>query len=300
MNMQLDPRGRKLGSTVSLYLTDGTPSGIRVIQKDNWTGVGVDCSRSDLLSARGREEFARSGVYLLVGDFEEAGGLAAIYIGEADELRTRVSNHAVGKDFWTRLAIFTSTDGSINKAHSKYLEARLFEIATAAKRCRLQNKVPPGFPRLNDSDRDLAERFLAEMLVVLPAMGITAFELPGEAADAPEFELTGNLASARGRETSQGFKVLAGSQARAVEVPSLSGSARELRRALLGNGVLAEQEESLFFTQDYVFDSPSAAAKVLIGGSVNGRVAWRTAAGRTLKEVQDEGLAGEETSPSNA
>lgn len=40
------------------------------------------------------------------------------------------------------------------------------------------------------------------------------------------------------------------------------------------------------FSQDYAFSSPSTAAAVLLGRSANGRIEWKDAQGRTLKELQ--------------
>ena len=281
-----------IGSTISLYLAEGQPAGIRLVQKDNWSGIGIDCSRADLPKARKRDEFARSGVYLLVGDQDEARGLPTLYIGEADELGPRLSSHATSKDFWSRLVIFTSKDGMINKAHARHLESRLFQIGSEAKRCHFENKVPPGLPQLSDQDRDLAERFLVEMLVVLPVIGISAFELPtGEqASSVPDFFLKGKGAQGKGTETSQGFKVFASSIARLDEVDSIHGWTHDLRADLIENGVLKPDSEGLVFTQDYVFRSPCASAAVLLGRSANGREEWRGADGKTLKQVQDEAL----------
>ena len=58
----------------------------------------------------------------------------------------------------------------------------MYAMAALAKRCELDNKVPPGLPKLTDSERDSTERFLAEMLMVLPIIGITAFEVPAPTA----------------------------------------------------------------------------------------------------------------------
>jgi uncharacterized protein DUF4357 len=283
----------QLGSTISLYLAEGKPAGVRVVQKDNWSGIGIDCSRTDFAQARKNEAFGRSGVYLLVGTQPEAGGLSALYVGEADELGPRLANHATNKDFWTRLVIFTSQDGSINRAHAKHLESRLYEIGAQAKKSRLENKVPPGQPKLSNQDRDFAERFLAEMLVVLPVIGITAFELPEpeSSPSASNLELKGKSTAARGRETSQGFKVLQGSLARAEEVPKIQPWIHELRADLVENGVLVPGDGVLVLSQDYVFSSPSAAAAVMLGRSANGRELWRRKDGKTLKQIQEEMLA---------
>jgi Domain of unknown function (DUF4357) len=283
-----------LGSTISLYLAEGRPGGLRVVRKDNWNGVGLDCARADFAQAKTRREFGRSGVYLLLGDQVDAGGLPSIYIGEADELGARLSNHAANKEFWTRLVIFTGQeDGSINKAHARHLESRLYELATTAKRSHVENKVPPGQPMLTDQDRDMTERFLGEMLVVLPVIGVTAFQIP-EVVVAPRsiklFLKGPSSTEAEGEETSEGFKVFSGSRARADEMNAISNSTKQLRADLTSNQVLKMVEGNLVFTQDYVFTSSSAAAAILVGGAISGPQAWRTSSGKTLKEIQEDAV----------
>jgi hypothetical protein len=51
--------------------------------------------------------------------------------------------------------------------------------------------------------------------------------------------------------------------------------------------VLVAEGAALRFTQDYVFSSPSTASDIVLGGSTNGRVQWKDAQGRTLKELQE-------------
>jgi hypothetical protein len=41
------------------------------------------------------------------------------------------------------------------------------------------------------------------------------------------------------------------------------------------------------FTQDYSFSSPSTAATVVLGRNAAGRIEWKAADGRTLKELQE-------------
>lgn len=282
-----------IGSTISLYLADGKPEGIRVVEKDNWNGVGVDFTRTDLARARKRPELSRSGVYLLVGNELDVGALPKIYVGEADDLGYRIPQHGSKKDFWTRAVAFTSKDGSINKAHARHLEARLHAMAKLAKRSELDNVQPPTSPQLSDSDRDSAERFLAEMLIVLPAVGITAFQVPSvEVQDQSQaLVLAGDVAQAMAFDTSQGLRVLKGGKARTDEVPSIHAWISELRADLISNGVLVAEDDHLRLAQDYIFDSPSAAAGVFLGRAANGRTEWRTAQGQTLKALQEANLA---------
>jgi hypothetical protein len=35
------------GVTIKVFLADGTPLGLRVIEKSNWTGRGFDFARAD-------------------------------------------------------------------------------------------------------------------------------------------------------------------------------------------------------------------------------------------------------------
>lgn len=85
--------------------------------------------------------------------------------------------------------------------------------------------------------------------------------------------------------------VLEGSRARANENDSIFPRTQNLRNELKARGVLEpEGKKHLRFTQDYRFPSPSSAAAVLVGGSANGRTAWKDAKGRTLKEIQEARL----------
>jgi hypothetical protein len=60
-----------------------------------------------------------------------------------------------------------------------------------------------------------------------------------------------------------------------------------LRRVLVEKGVFIDDGESYRLAQDYSFDSPSTAAGVLLGRSANGRIEWKDASGRSLKELQE-------------
>lgn len=134
-------------TSIRLFLVDGTPDGLRLIEKSNWTGVGLVCSRADYAFARNRDEYSRPGVYILQGAVE---GKLRVYVGEADELRARLDQHAKQKDFWTTAVAFTSKDANLNKAHVRYLESRLIQLATRARRVELDNGTEPPTPHLSD------------------------------------------------------------------------------------------------------------------------------------------------------
>ena len=58
------------------------------------------------------------------------------------------------------------------------------------------------------------------------------------------------------------------------------------RSRLVEDGTLVEDRDHLRFTRDTEFSSPSAAATVVHGGSANGLLAWKSTAGKTLKELE--------------
>ena len=78
------------GVLIRLFLVEGVPDGLWVVEKSNWTGVGLMCPRSSYPHARSREELTRPGVYVLVGPSESIAGRIRIYVGEADILSKRL------------------------------------------------------------------------------------------------------------------------------------------------------------------------------------------------------------------
>ena len=111
--------------------------------------------------------------------------------------------------------VFTSKDGSLNKANVKYLEAQLVERALAAKRCDLENGNIRQEASLPEADRADAERFLADLLLCLPLVGASFFEIPRSQERAgSELILEAKGTRALGYESPEGFVVRAGSPAR--------------------------------------------------------------------------------------
>lgn len=286
--------------SLRIFVADGDPDGLRVVERSNWIGKAVMFPRALLPRVKGREELSQTGVYLLLGPREDGEG-EMLYVGEGDPIRPRLESHYAKKDFWTRAVCFVAGAGQLNKAHVQLLEAQLIAKAQAAKRLPLDNGNTPTEPTLSEADRADMQVFLHNMLGMLPVLGVHAFEQAAPLAavsSAALLHCKGKGVAATGYESSQGFVVKAGSQAVAASVPSMQQHVRgmfELRQELIGNGVLApapgDAAEGYRFTQDYVFSSPSTAAAVVLGRSANGRIEWKDAQGRTLKALQEQEAA---------
>jgi hypothetical protein len=284
------------GTSIKIFLVDGTPEGLRLIEKSLWTGIGLVCSRNQYPAVRKRDEFGRPGIYVLTGPDPAVPGGNIVYIGQAEVARQRLDQHSAGKDFWTHLVLFTNKDANLNNAHFRYLEARLVQRANEAKRANRANGNQPSAPQLSEAEVADAEAFLSDMLVIYPLVGIDAFELVASAdvtvpsvtsVSSERFIMTGRGASATGVVSSDGFLVQKGSTAVGKAVPSFDGGYLALRNELIRNGVLAPDGDMMRFVQDYLFKSPSAAGSVVRGRSTNGRSEWKTSDGRTLAQVQE-------------
>jgi hypothetical protein len=164
--------------TIRIFVPDGDPEGVRVIDRMNWTGLGIIFPREKWPTTKQRSEFSRTGLYILSGYKSSEDELPTVYIGEGDVIRIRLESHFQNKDFWDRAIVFTASNNSLNKAHVKWLEYALVGRAIQAKRSILDNGTEPQEPALSEAERADTQAFLNEVLQILPLVGLRAFEMP--------------------------------------------------------------------------------------------------------------------------
>ena len=299
-----------VGKQVRLFLVDGTNGGLLTAEIMNWTGHVIAAPRSDIAALLRRPEVRRTGVYLLVGDDPEVAGGSCAYIGEGDDISTRLRQHARpeeqgGKDFWDRAIVLTSKDANLTKAHARYLESRLIELATIAKRSRLINGTAPAPLQLPEADISDMEYFITQALIVLPVLGVTILRSSSRsdqtrpdaavpaAVTSPIFELSvpKHSVAARAQEVDGEFTGLLGSAARPQWVGT-PGGYKTLHDKLIADGSIVVGENGHgTFTRDVAFSSASAAGAVVVGRSCNGRKSWLSSqTGETFGQWQNRGL----------
>jgi Domain of unknown function (DUF4357) len=283
-----------VGRQIRIFLVDGTPGGLLTAEIMNWTGHVVAAPRSDLSVLRKREEAARTGVYVLLGDAPDALGSTMAYVGEGDDVGERLAQHAKpenlgGKDFWDRAIVLTSKDANLTKAHARYLESRFIDIARSAGRSELQNHTFPPPPPLPEADVSDMEFFVAQAQIILPVLSVNIFRVPTRASikavtmtgSVPEtppvfiLHLAREGLTARAVEIDGEFTVLKDSQARVWSGGDTSYKSLCVR--LIEEGVLVPTPSgrSLRFDRDFVFSSPSAAGAAVTGRQTNGRTDWK-------------------------
>jgi len=271
---------------LTLYLVDGTPSGVITAELGVSAVKAVVASRTALPELVKREEASRTGVYLLVGSDPNLPGRQLVYVGEGDQVKTRLVAHDAdeAKEFFTRAVLIVSKDDNLTKAHGRYLESRLIAAIRGAGRAKLVNGTEPEFKGLPEPQIADMERVIDEIEVLLPVLGfdvlrpttVEAATVVGASVVAPTFVAEIKKAKARAVERGGEFVVLAGSTANRQESDGIPQSVKDKRKALIEGEILVPHADpDLYeFSQDTSFSSPSGASAAIAGRSDNGKTTW--------------------------
>jgi hypothetical protein len=278
--------------TIQIFLPTGEPRGIRIAELTTRIVQAVLIPRSELATAKQREELDQNAVYFLFGESENA-AKPIVYIGQTEEIRKRLDYHNSNKDFWRTAVLITSRTQSFTQAHIRHLEWYCITKGKEVNRFEVENDQTPGKPKIPEPiEADLLEVF-ETLSVLVSTLGFPVFE-PITKTDAQEkFYCRGPDADAEGELVEDGFVVRKGSKARLDIVASATEIVTAKRQQLIEGGVLKQEKKQLIFTEDYLFSSPSAGSTVVLGRSSNGWLDWKDKDGRTLHEVKRAGtLAG--------
>jgi len=296
---------------LEIFVPSGDPDGVLVAEMNNWLGKATIFPRGLIGEVKGRKEYNQPGVYILIGS-------GRIYIGEGDPVGPRLESHDREKNFWRKSIFFNSEGGRLNKAHVQHLEARLVEIAKVANKSALDNSNSPKAPALSESEHAFAERFLKDILLILPLLGFHQFDLSDEdglisndddqsdASDGLESKSEGKRSAlysslpigmrfkmdyknlnATLEIVEGGVVVKEGSQAMEPVYPTFdqqSPSYAGQRRQLVESGIIKVTDHSAVFTADQFFSSGSAAAAVVRGKTSNAN-RWNSETGESLGDL---------------
>jgi len=282
----------RYGKTIKLFLMDADPDGRVICELSNWTGKAYRIPRGKVKDCANRDELNSTTVYLLFGKAESSTAKPKVYIGESENAYDRLVQHVSEKEFWNESVVFISKDENLNKAHIKYLESRLFEIATNASRYEIQNDKTPTRSSISEADQAEMEEFIEYVKMLINTMGFKVFEpLVKETAEVNTqseflYVTAARGANGKGKRVSDGFVVFKGSEIASDPPLSFPKSFSTLRNELLESEIIREVDGKLVFQNDYLFSSPSAAAAVVMGRSANGLTEWKDSSGRVLKSIE--------------
>jgi len=284
------------GITITTYLVNGNPEGVTMSYVSNWTGQAIKIPRNAFLDTKNFPELNRPGVYYLIGSNAENPDEILIYVGEANHLFERITTHMRDdtKSFFELIIAFSSKDDNMTVSHTKYLEAKILEETFEKSGYIIQNRKEGNKISLPAMVRDEMDTYLDNMKILLPTMGYDLFK-PSlkeqkQSLTGQEEKLFLDVAEIKSvaKLTDNGVLVLKDSLMKATPTPALAPSYLKIRNDLLEKGYIQQTERGMQFMQDYEFTSPSQAGAVILGYSVNGRVFWKNAMGKTLKEIEEE------------
>ena len=289
------------GRTLKLYLVNGDPSGVITAELGVSSVRAVFASRTSLTDLIKRDEATRTGVYLLQGPDPSDPARERVYVGEGDQVKTRLASHDVdeSKDFFTKVVLIVSKDEHFTKAHGRFLESKIIDLIRESGRASLANGTQPSFKGLPEAEIADMERVLDEIEILLPVLGFDILRKAGRKAAADslavpissahdsiisggdseivEFSAEIKKAKATAVERAGEFVVLMGSTAYRCPNESLPERHRDRLRSLQLSGDLVPHNdpELLSFSTDVSFASSSAASSLIGGYSDSGPRTWR-------------------------
>jgi len=174
-----------MGFTIQLFCPEDDPSGVIIVQRMNWTGIGAAFPKEKWREIAKRDKFKKECVYVLIGfgpSRKGAGEATKIYIGQTRSLKARFDLHESDpkKDFWEKTIVFSSSTG-LNKANVLWLECELIRRALVVDRCDVENGNAPKEPVLSESEKSDMTTFLEQILQTMPLIGLSVFD-PGRSA----------------------------------------------------------------------------------------------------------------------
>lgn len=272
-------------NVITMILKNGTPTGIIQANLDEWIGVSYKIPRNKIKEAKELKSINNTGVYILLGIDEKTGENRA-YIGEAEDIYTRLLQHNKNKEFWRECLVFVSQDNSLNKAHIKFIENELYVKANNVSRYMIENNSKPTKSTLDGSDEIKAIKFYEKIMLLTSIYGYHIFdEILSEEDKNNDRDLlyltNNNIEYARGILTDEGFVILKGSKIKDKIANSLSPSLvkyaeKERNSQDIQNGI---------FIRNHLCSTPSMAAVIILGRNSNGYNEWKNKEGRKLKEI---------------
>ncbi|MFZ7142922.1 GIY-YIG nuclease family protein [Avibacterium avium] len=275
--------------TLQIFLPTGEPQGIRIIEESTSIMRVIEVPRHDLATFLEMEESNQVGVYFLIcgADNDE------VYIGQSGEVGKRIRQHHDKNEIdFSRALVLISLTQNLTQTHALYLESLAIEKATESQRFSLKNGNKGQKPHTPPPLKAACETMFEIADLLLSSLGYPIFEPLRKTPSASQkeiiFHCPRNGVQAQAIYTQDGMIVLKGSNFPYIEKSNASDyRQRAITQCdeLIEKGILTLDNGRCFFNKDFRFNSPSSAAVLLLLGNANGWTEFKTAEGKTLKEI---------------
>jgi len=274
------------GKTIQVFLTDGSPRGIKLAEITSNIEQAIFIPRSKMNEATNRAEVSRPGIYFLFGDNGEK-SKPIVYIDQSRNSLDRIKTHDQKKDFWNYAVLIISKTESFTQTHIEYLEELAITKAYEANRYHLENVVNPRKFKVPETlEADLLDNF-DTIKILLSILGFPLFDIIAKEEKSKELlYCKGKKAIAEGEYKEDGFVVFKGSTMNKELSLSSISAMKKLRKKLIENHIVLEKELVYEFQEDYLFGSPSSAAAQVLARNSNGWTEWKDKQGKTLDDLK--------------
>lgn len=155
--------------TINLLLNDGSLKGVISMEDSSWNkGELYSAPRESVDDLISTDACSRYGVYLLLSE-------DMVYVGQASDLSKRIKQHLIGKSWWERVVILTTSDDSLNRSDIDYIEANLISKASQIGRLDCDNKNMGNKQKVTKFRAVELEQYLVEALFLLELIGVNVF-----------------------------------------------------------------------------------------------------------------------------
>lgn len=155
--------------TINLLLDDGTLDGMVDVVDNKWqNGELFSCPREKIEDLLAKPEINRYGVYLLLSEDK-------VYVGQSSNLKARITQHIVGKDWWERAVVLTTQNDSFTKTDIDYLESLLIKKSTDCGTLDSENKNKGNKQKVDKFRKPTLDEYVDEALFVLQLIGVNVF-----------------------------------------------------------------------------------------------------------------------------
>lgn len=274
---------------INIFLPTGSADGPIELDMLNWNGKVVKLPRKDVAEYSATDEDSRldvPGIYFLFCTDEKKN--ECVYVGEAENILRRLKQHILDyntekeKFFWPTAVCVKGKD--LDKALIRYLENYYCKLVSGSSRFNLlTQKSSSGVP-LKRAELAAMTEFIDNVNML---MGTIGYKLSEEASEEVDKERTyfyckAKSGDAKGYYTDDGFVVVKGSKVSPdCSSKTFLGSVyKKVFDKLIADEVIVDFE----FKKDYTFQSPTAAADVVLQSYVSGTEYWVDVNGKKLKE----------------
>lgn len=176
---------------ITVTLMDGSIDGRYEYRLDSWNIDVYKIPHELLKESDTIKGLHTPGVYFLFGK-ESCTDAQFVYVGEAEDIYKRLNQkHTFERgeysEKWDDAIIFVAlSDGDLDKAKIKYLEARFYELASEALRYVVKNGNKPKKSMLAQQNLDSMEQLIEHAKLILPTTGYDIFTAKPKLSESPK------------------------------------------------------------------------------------------------------------------